>query len=146
MPDAKGDEEKDEGDVASLLEEASSPSAVSSEGASPEPIVRKPVKSKLSKYNASTPASSSPPSTSYSSPKPAIGAFGKPLDKGERAKNFQEKNKDRYSWLTDIRDKEGHRPGDENYDPRTLYIPNSAWKTFTAFERQYWYFPLLNNF
>ena len=142
LPDAKRDDEEEEEDIASLLEEEiSSPSAASSQGTSYESVVRKPAKSKLSKFSASTPATSSPPSTTHSTPKPALGAFGKPLDKGERAKNFTEKNKDRYSWLTDIRDKEGNRPGDENYDPRTLYIPNSAWKTFTAFERQYWYSP-----
>ena len=135
MPDAVPEEEED---IASLVAEESSPSA-SSAGTSPEPVLRKPKSTKLSKFNASTPASSSPASTNYSTPKPSLGAFGKPLDKGERAKNFTEKNKDRYSWLLDIRDKEGNRPGEENYDPRTLYIPNSAWKTFTAFEKQYWY-------
>jgi DNA mismatch repair protein MSH6 len=135
MPDVKDIEEGEE-DVQSLsAQESSLPE--SSAGTTPEPIIRK-TKSKLSKFNASTPASSSPPSTQYSTPKPALGAFGKPLDKGERAKNFTEKNKDRYSWLLDIRDKEGNRPGEENYDSRTLYIPNSAWKSFTAFERQYW--------
>ncbi|OUM61435.1 hypothetical protein PIROE2DRAFT_28032, partial [Piromyces sp. E2] len=44
----------------------------------------------------------------------------------------------RYSWLMDIRDENGKRPGEEDYDPRTLYIPPSAWKKFTPFERQYW--------
>jgi DNA mismatch repair protein MSH6 len=121
----------------SLLEESSPPA--SSARTSPEPLARK-SKSKLSKFVASSRTSSSP-STSYSTPKPptALGAFGKPTDKGERARNFTEKNKDRYSWLLDIRDKDGNRPGDENYDPRTLYIPSSAWKAFTAFERQYWF-------
>lgn len=135
MPDAVPEEEEE---VESLLAVESSPPA-SSAGTSPAPVLRKSKSAKLSKFTASTPASSSPPSTSYSTPKPSLGAFGKPLDKGERAKNFTEKNKDRYSWLSDIRDKEGNRPGEENYDPRTLYIPNGAWKTFTAFEKQYWY-------
>lgn len=134
MPDAEPEKEEEEDEAISIA--PSSPS-IASEHSTPEPVVRK--TSKLSKFNASTPASSSP-STRYSTPKaaPALGAFGKPMDKGERVKNFQEKNKDRYSWLQDIRDKEGNRPGDENYNPRTLYIPTSAWKTFTAFEKQYW--------
>ena len=136
MPDAVPQEEEE--DVESLSAEVSSPPA-SSAGTSPEPVLRKSKSTKLSKFSASTPASSSPPSTNYSTPKPSLGAFGKPLDKGERVKNFTEKNKDRYSWLSDIRDKEGNRSGEENYDPRTLYIPNNAWKTFTAFEKQYWY-------
>jgi DNA mismatch repair protein MSH6 len=137
LPDARGNEPDDEEDIGSLsAEESHSP--MISEETSPEPIVRK-SKSKLNKFTASTPASSSP-STNYSTPKPALGAFGKALDKGERVKNFNEKNKDRYSWLLDIRDKEGNRPSDENYDPRTLFIPSSAWKSFTAFEKQYWYY------
>lgn len=33
---------------------------------------------------------------------------------------------------------DGIRPGEPGYDPRTLYIPKSAWATFTPFERQFW--------
>ena len=106
-----------------------------SEEASPQPPVRK---SKLSKFHSSTPLSSSP-SPACRTPKLVLGAFGQPVDKGERQKKFVEQNKERYSWLLDIRDKEGNRPGDENYDPRTLYIPPNAWKSFTAFEKQYWF-------
>lgn len=51
---------------------------------------------------------------------------------------FQKENEERYSWLVDIRDADGNRPGDKDYDPRTLYIPQSAWAKFTAFEKQYW--------
>jgi len=137
MPDAKGDEEdveEDEGEPS--FDEDVTPSEPSA-ASSPEPVSRK-SKSKLSKFNSSAPPSSSP-TPGYTTPKSAVGAFGKPLDKSERAKKFTEANKDRYSWLLDIRDKEGHRPGEENYDPRTLYIPPSAWKSFTAFEKQYWY-------
>jgi DNA mismatch repair protein MSH6 len=28
--------------------------------------------------------------------------------------------------------------GSENYDPRTLFIPDSAWDVFTPYEKQYW--------
>ncbi|KAI7879177.1 hypothetical protein K492DRAFT_217243 [Lichtheimia hyalospora FSU 10163] len=48
------------------------------------------------------------------------------------------KDPDRYPWLVDIKDAEGNRPGDENYDPRTLYVPSSHWSKFTPFERQFW--------
>jgi DNA mismatch repair protein MSH6 len=135
MPDAKDDEVEEE-DTESIVAEESSP-ATSSVGTSPEPVRKS--KSSLSRFNASSPPSSSPSTPNYSTSKSAVGAFGKPKDKGERVKKFTETNKDRYSWLTDIRDKEGNRPGEENYDPRTLYIPNGAWKSFTAFEKQYWY-------
>ncbi|PPR06375.1 hypothetical protein CVT24_002487 [Panaeolus cyanescens] len=43
-----------------------------------------------------------------------------------------------YSFLQDPKDKDGRRPGEPNYDPRTLHIPASAWKSFTPFEKQFW--------
>jgi DNA mismatch repair protein MSH6 len=136
MPDAKDDAEdveEDEAEPSSEEEIPSEPSVASS----PEPVSRK-SKGKTNRFSSSAPPSSSP-TPGYTTPKSAVGAFGKPLDKSERAKKFTEANKNRYSWLLDVRDKEGHRPGQENYDPRTLYIPPSAWKSFTAFEKQYWY-------
>lgn len=33
---------------------------------------------------------------------------------------------------------DGVRPDEPGYDPRTIYIPPSAWKTFTPFETQFW--------
>ena len=47
-------------------------------------------------------------------------------------------NEQAYDFLLDIRDKDMNRPGDMNYDKRTLYIPPSAWKSFTPFEKQFW--------
>lgn len=38
----------------------------------------------------------------------------------------------------DVRDKEGNRPDHPEYDPRTLYIPSSAWNDFSPFEKQFW--------
>jgi DNA mismatch repair protein MSH6 len=32
--------------------------------------------------------------------------------------------------------KDGKRPGQPGYDPRTLFIPPKAWKDFTPFEKQ----------
>ncbi|KAF9069417.1 muts domain V-domain-containing protein [Rhodocollybia butyracea] len=43
-----------------------------------------------------------------------------------------------YGFLQDVKDKDGRRPGDPKYDPRTLYIPAKAWKEFTPFEKQFW--------
>ena len=43
---------------------------------------------------------------------------------------------DPFGFLQDVRDKDGLRPGEPGYDPRTLYIPAKAWKTFTPFEKQ----------
>ncbi|CAN6670624.1 DNA mismatch repair protein Msh6p [Trichomonascus vanleenenianus] len=51
---------------------------------------------------------------------------------------FKKENEERYSWLVEIRDAEGRLESDPEYDPRTLYIPKSAWNKFTPFEKQYW--------
>ncbi|KAI8805196.1 DNA mismatch repair protein msh6 [Cladochytrium replicatum] len=50
----------------------------------------------------------------------------------------KQKNDERYGWLVDVRDAEGRRPSDPEYDVRTLLVPQSAWKSFTDFERQFW--------
>lgn len=44
----------------------------------------------------------------------------------------------RYPWLMDVQDIDRNRPGDPDYDPRTLYIPPLAWEKFSPFEKQYW--------
>ncbi|KAK7023852.1 DNA mismatch repair protein [Favolaschia claudopus] len=53
-------------------------------------------------------------------------------------KNEKKEAENPYSFLQDIKDKDGNRPGDPKYDPRTLYIPPKAWKDFTPFEKQFW--------
>ncbi|KAI5966782.1 MSH6 [Candida pseudojiufengensis] len=53
-------------------------------------------------------------------------------------KNFEKQNEERYQWLINIKDAEKRDPSHPNYDPRTLYIPQSAWSKFTNFEKQYW--------
>lgn len=53
-------------------------------------------------------------------------------------KKFSKENEERYQWLITVKDADGHLETDPNYDPRTLYIPPSAWAKFTAFEKQYW--------
>ncbi|KAI8969051.1 muts domain V-domain-containing protein [Mycotypha africana] len=56
----------------------------------------------------------------------------------ERSQKFKEKNDERYHWLQNVKDLQGNPEGSPNYDPRTLFIPNSAWNKFTPFEKQYW--------
>ena len=41
-----------------------------------------------------------------------------------------------FNFLKDIRDKDGVRPGEPGYDPRTIYVPKSSWAEFTPFEKQ----------
>ncbi|KAH8113753.1 DNA mismatch repair protein Msh6 [Phellopilus nigrolimitatus] len=59
----------------------------------------------------------------------------------QRAKEKKTEKKtteDPFEFLKDVRDKDKNRPGEPGYDPRTLYIPNSAWASFTPFEKQFW--------
>ncbi|EKX54504.1 Msh6 mismatch repair muts-like protein, meiosis and mitosis [Guillardia theta CCMP2712] len=55
-----------------------------------------------------------------------------------RETKFEAINQERYKWLEDVKDSSGKRPGEDGYDPRTLYIPSSAYSSFTQFERQFW--------
>jgi len=118
-----------------------------------EDVKRKPSKRINLSRNNSSHSFSSNKESSYKSPLEKLSAFRSPKmpsksnlfglstqqeKRKEKEEKFKEKNEDRYSWLMDIRDENGKRPGEEDYDPRTLYIPPSAWKKFTPFERQYW--------
>ncbi|THH03935.1 hypothetical protein EW145_g5888 [Phellinidium pouzarii] len=47
-------------------------------------------------------------------------------------------SEDAYEFLKVVQDKDKNKPGDPGYDPRTLYIPKSAWASFTPFEKQFW--------
>ncbi|BFZ53066.1 DNA mismatch repair protein msh6 [Savitreella phatthalungensis] len=55
-------------------------------------------------------------------------------------------NADGYAWLKpeNIKDADGHRPGEPGYDPGTLYIPKSALNKFSPFEGQFWEFKRRN--
>ncbi|KAG1456250.1 hypothetical protein G6F56_006874 [Rhizopus delemar] len=58
--------------------------------------------------------------------------------KQEKNQKFKDKNETRYHWLQDMLDADKNPVDSESYDPRTLYIPPSAWSKFTPFEKQYW--------
>ncbi|KAH9248239.1 hypothetical protein BASA81_014121 [Batrachochytrium salamandrivorans] len=81
-----------------------------------------------------TPESKLPPSTQLSR------SFALTNSEKKRARDaqFKDKNEFRYSWLQNIKDADKRSPEDVDYDPRTLYIPPSAWANFTAFEKQFW--------
>ncbi|AJU90001.1 Msh6p [Saccharomyces cerevisiae YJM1304] len=55
-----------------------------------------------------------------------------------KSSKFNKQNEERYQWLVDERDAQRRPKSDPEYDPRTLYIPSSAWNKFTPFEKQYW--------
>ncbi|KAK9234381.1 muts domain V-domain-containing protein [Lipomyces kononenkoae] len=81
--------------------------------------------------------SSNTPTTSATTRKSQTPESQKSKDNGKK-KSFEAENEERYSWLVDVKDAEGHTIGHPDYDVRTLYIPKSAWAKFTAFETQYW--------
>ncbi|KAF9264277.1 DNA mismatch repair protein Msh6 [Marasmius fiardii PR-910] len=60
-------------------------------------------------------------------------------ERREQAKKDEKKAAENpYAFLLDVKDKDGKRPGDPKYDPRTLFIPPKVWKEFTPFEKQFW--------
>ncbi|KAI4525062.1 DNA mismatch repair protein Msh6 [Schizophyllum commune Loenen D] len=85
-------------------------------------------------------AKAKPPAPALASSSSGSGAgFLTAAERREQGKkNDKKASEDPYSFLQDIRDKDGKRPGEKGYDPRTIYIPKSAWKEFTPFERQFW--------
>ncbi|KAJ3324736.1 DNA mismatch repair protein msh6 [Boothiomyces sp. JEL0866] len=77
------------------------------------------------------------PSTPKFTPR-KIDSTPSKLKTATRTEKFKEKNEERYSWLLDVRDENKRPVGDPEYDPRTLYVPKSAWNSFTPFEKQFW--------
>ncbi|KAJ3017889.1 DNA mismatch repair protein msh6 [Thoreauomyces humboldtii] len=88
----------------------------------------------LERRSASSPLSATTPNTFRTS----FAASMDSTEKQTRVQKFKEKNEGRYAWLLDVKDEEGRRPGEEGYDSRTLFIPGTAWRSFTPFEKQFW--------
>lgn len=70
-------------------------------------------------------------------PRTAIQVPKAKANKGKAKPSHSEPEK-RHEWLTNILDADRRPPTDPEYDPRTLYVPPSAWRNFSAFEQQYW--------
>lgn len=64
----------------------------------------------------------------------------KPEPDARKGKAKPGKVEGRYEWLepAHITDNDKNRPDHPDYDPRTVYIPKSAWVKFSPFEQQYW--------
>ncbi|KAH9003357.1 DNA mismatch repair protein Msh6 [Lactarius hatsudake] len=58
--------------------------------------------------------------------------------RAQATKDEKKSQEDPFSFLLDVRDKDGVRPGEPGYDPRTLYVPKKAWNDFSPFEKQFW--------
>jgi DNA mismatch repair protein MSH6 len=79
-------------------------------------------------YNAENPVEYVPRPATQSSKKDAI--------KKERPSASEPEK--RYVWLANMQDADRIPFGHPDYDPRTLYIPPTAWDKFSPFEKQYW--------
>ncbi|ANB13221.1 mismatch repair ATPase MSH6 [Sugiyamaella lignohabitans] len=131
------DDEEDEKPKKKRKSNSSPPASSQASRTSTEPIVPSSPPAALSKFSAgSTYSGSSKPALASSSPVRSSSPIKKPSFGS--TKSFEKENEERYAWLVDIKDADGNREGDAEYDPRTLYIPKSAWAKFTAFEKQYW--------
>ncbi|KAF8483462.1 DNA mismatch repair protein Msh6 [Russula ochroleuca] len=58
--------------------------------------------------------------------------------RAQATKEGKKSQEDPFSFLLNVRDKDGVRPGEPGYDPRTLYVPKKAWNDFSPFEKQFW--------
>jgi len=68
---------------------------------------------------------------------PSSSPFLTAAERNTQDKKLEKKNVENpFSFLQDIKDKDGVRPGQPGYDPRTIYVPKSAWGEFTPFEKQ----------
>ena len=105
-----------------------------------EPKSKSKAKSKAKSTSRKTVAPSRPPLMQESSSKGPGGSAFLTVAEQRALKQKSEKKaaEDAFSFLADVRDKDGLRPGEPGYDPRTLYIPKSAWNEFTPFEKQFW--------
>jgi DNA mismatch repair protein MSH6 len=80
------------------------------------------------------------PSAKSQTSNPAAVASSPFLTAAERNmqdKKLEKKNVEKpFGFLRDIKDKDGIRPGEPGYDPRTIFIPKASWAEFTPFEKQ----------
>ncbi|KZT37435.1 hypothetical protein SISSUDRAFT_852370 [Sistotremastrum suecicum HHB10207 ss-3] len=54
----------------------------------------------------------------------------------QQRKAADQKKENAFEFLVDLKDKDGLRPSEAGYNPRTCYIPPKAWASFTPFEKQ----------
>lgn len=103
----------------------------------PKTIMKKTTKKEMVKEEVHANVSKFKAGSSYSAaPKSPVNKVA--IKTAAPKKNFNKENEERYQWLVNIKDGEKRTVDHPDYDPRTLYVPQSAWSKFTAFEKQYW--------
>ncbi|GAA5834415.1 hypothetical protein JCM5353_008937 [Sporobolomyces roseus] len=123
-----------------MASDASSSSSTTKSKAKAKPAA----KSKAKTQTASKPTSTK--QSSFTSARPSLkssasgsGAIKTAAESAKEKEKQQKKaNETSYGFLAKPKDADRIPHGEAGADPRTLYIPSSAWDTFTPFERQFW--------
>ncbi|GAA5966543.1 hypothetical protein JCM3765_000953 [Sporobolomyces pararoseus] len=136
------DDDLDEA-IANMSDDAiSSSSSVSTSKAKPSSKTQAKPRSSISKpasKTQSTLASSRPSLKSSASGSGGVSAIKTAAELSKEKEKQQKKaNETAYGFLAKPKDADGIPHSEPGADPRTLYIPSSAWKTFTPFEKQFW--------
>ncbi|CAZ83140.1 unnamed protein product [Tuber melanosporum] len=93
----------------------------------PSPTVKTPASASHFVFNPKSDSTTPVFSATTPRPKPPAAPAGR-----------KDRDEVRYFWLVDIKDADGNPPDHPDYDPRTLFVPPSAWLKFSPFEKQYW--------
>ncbi|KAJ8509001.1 hypothetical protein ONZ45_g8776 [Pleurotus djamor] len=100
---------------------------------------KRPTKTKSKPKKGGAAVKSSAKDASSASLASGSALFLTAAEQRERGKKDEKKAAEEpYAFLQNVMDKDKNRPGDPGYDPRTLFVPPSAWKEFTPFEKQFW--------
>ncbi|TFK72470.1 DNA mismatch repair protein Msh6 [Pluteus cervinus] len=130
------DSDDDVRSVKSSSSRSSRPSVPSSEDVSDESDDQS---KKQGKAKAKVPKGKAKQIATPATPSEGSFLFLTAAEQREQGKKNEKKSAEEpFAFLQDVRDKDKRRPGEPGYDPRSLYIPPNAWKTFTPFEKQFW--------
>lgn len=82
-------------------------------------------------------AASKPSGKTQASANASSSSFLTAAERSMQDKKLEKKTVEKpFSFLQNVKDKDGVRPGEPGYDPRTIFIPKSSWTEFTPFEKQ----------
>ncbi|VDB88830.1 unnamed protein product [Peniophora sp. CBMAI 1063] len=140
-------DEEDEPELEDLRSRASSRSSRRSSATDDEDVflddddeeVPKPKKKSFSGGSKKSAAAARPQLKNAAAGGSGSGSFLTAAEQRAQAnKEDKKEGESPFSFLQDVRDKDGVRPGEPGYDARTLFVPKSAWAKFTPFEKQFW--------
>lgn len=135
--------DEDEEDVSNKRKRKAPAKTPKKAASKPSPTPITPAPTNTSATTGLTPSAArfafTPSTNTNFTPRGNLLAKGKPAATPKTtSKKDDGKDDGRYKWLVDVRDGDGNKPGHPEYDSRTLFIPPTAWKHFSPFEKQYW--------